>query len=439
MPLLVQKFGGSSVADAAGLRTCAQCVLDAQRRGLQVIVVVSAMGDTTDSLLRLARTVSLTNDRRELDQLLATGEQASIALMAMTLQSLGVPAKSLTAAQAGIATDSIHGRAGIESIADAPILELLSRGIVPVIAGFQGVSVAGDATTLGRGGSDTTAVALAAKLGAACEILKDVHGVFTADPRVVPGARRLETLTYDEMLEAASSGAKVIHPRAVELAKKFNVPIRVLHSRGPATAGTTLVAEPGPGAGRVVSSVVLKRAVARVSLRGLISRPGVQSDLFAPIAAAHIPIDDIVQDAGDPEHPGDTGAHRAARGEPERINLSFTLDALDAEEADSILRGAALAAGAQSIRVDRDLVTVSAVGAGMRGVPGVAARMFAALADAGVRIETISTSEIRISVVIAERDAERAVCCVHDAFGLGAEPIVEVLPLAPTTFNAAPL
>lgn len=413
MPVVVQKFGGSSVADAAKMLACAQNVLAARKRGDQVVVVVSAMGDSTDDLLELAATVTKSPDKRELDQLLVTGEQVSIALLAMTLQGQGIPARSLTGAQAGITTDSVYGRSSVTSIDDGMLRSLLDQGIVPVVAGFQGITEGGDSTTLGRGGSDTTAVALAAKLGATCEILKDVHGVYTADPRVVPGAQRLETVTYDEMLEAASLGSQVIHLRAVELAKQFNVPVRVLHSHEPEKGGTVMVAEQGTATGRVVTSVVVKRGVSRVSIRGLLNRAGIQSDVFGPIAAAHIPIDDIMQ-----EEDG-----------PGTINLTFTLDKKEAAEASGVLQLIAKDIGAEAVRLDGGLATVSAVGSGMRYSSGVAARMFEALSaeePEGIRIENITTSEIRISVVVLEQEAERTARCIHRAFGLDSTPRVEV-------------
>ncbi len=404
MGIVVQKFGGSSVADAQKIRDCATHVLDAIRDGDRVVVVVSAMGDSTDDLLKLVSGVSARPDKRELDQLLATGELVSVALVAMTLQSLGQPARSLTGGQAGILTDDAFGRAGILNIDDRALLALLDAGIVPVVAGFQGVTAGGEVTTLGRGGSDTTAVALAAKLGARCEILKDVDGVYTADPRIVPGAQRLSTVTYDEMLEAAALGSQVIHPRAVELAKKFNDTLSVKHSHEPQRGGTLIVGESGSSTGRVVSSVVLKRGVCRVSIRGLADRAGIQSEVFQPLAMARVPIDDIIQ-----EEDG-----------PGTINLTFTLDKNDAAEASGVVHAVAGKIGVQAVRIDGGLATVSAVGSGMRYTPGVAARMFAALGDAGVRIENISTSEIRISIVVAEGDAQRTTACIHDAFGLNA-------------------
>jgi aspartate kinase len=282
--------------------------------------------------------------------------------------------------------------------------QLLGQGVVPVVCGFQGVTEEGDVTTLGRGGSDTTAVALAARFKGECEIYKDVDGVFTADPRLVPEARLRPVVFYEEMLEAASLGSQVIHPRAVELARKFDVPVRVLHSQraGDGQRGTVVLSEEGSMEARVVSSVVLKSGVGRISLRGVQNAAGVQAKVFSPIAAAHIPVDDIIQE--------DDG--------PGTINLTFTLDKKDLPEVNAILQGVAPLVGAQSLRADGGFSTVSAVGAGMRSSSGVAAMMFAALAQEKILVENITTSEIRISVVVREGDGQRAVRCVHRAFGL---------------------
>lgn len=403
--LVVQKFGGTSVADAEKLRASARHACEARELGQGVMLVVSAMGEGTDDLLALAATLGPdAADKRELDQMLATGEQVAISMMAMTLRSMGVPAASVTGAQAGIRTDGVHGRASILTIEGTKIEGLLAQGVVPVVAGFQGVTDGGDITTLGRGGSDTTAVALAARFGADCEIYKDVDGVFTADPRLVPDARLRDKVFYDEMLEAASLGSQVIHPRAVELAKKFGVPVRVLHSQraGGDQRGTVVVPEDGLMESRVVSSVVLKRGVGRVSIRGLKNAPGVQAAVFTPLAQAHIPVDDIIQE--------DDG--------PGTIGLTFTLDKADLADANAALQKIAPTLGAQALRIDSGLCTVSAVGAGMRTSSGVAAVMFQALAGEGIMVENITTSEIRISCVVNERDGERAVRSVHRAFGL---------------------
>jgi aspartate kinase len=411
--IIVQKFGGSSVADAAKMRACAERVLEEHRRGHLVVCVVSAMGDTTDDLITLAGTAAEIPDRRELDQLLATGEQVSVAMFALVLQGLGVPAVSLTGGQCGVRTDASFGRASVLSVDPGRMLSELAAGRVPVVAGFQGVTETGDVATLGRGGSDTTAVALGAALkgaghDASTDIYKDVDGVFTADPRIVPDARRRPVVVYDEMLEAASLGSQVIHPRAVELAKKYAVPLRVLHSHRPGQ-GTLVLPEAPAMESRVVSSVVLKRNVGRVSLRGIANRPGVQAGLFGPIAAAGISIDDIIQE--------DDG--------PGTINLTFTIDKKDLAELTPIIHKIAgeLGAtggggGAQAVRIDTGLCTVSVVGAGMRTSPGVASALFDAMAAEKIRIENITTSEIRISCIMGEADGERAVKAAHYAFGL---------------------
>lgn len=413
MAVVVQKFGGSSVADAEKFRMCAQHAVAARRRGDQVVVVVSAMGDATDDLIEMAEKAMAQPDKRELDQLLATGEQVSIAMMALTLKGQGENAVSMTGAQAAIHTDDVHGRASIKSIDSARVQKVLDGGAIAVVAGFQGVSEHGDITTLGRGGSDTTAVALAASLHGACEIYKDVDGVYTADPRLVPTARRLPRVRYDEMLEAAALGSQVLHPRAVEMAKRFGVPVRVVHSHlhNPADldGGTWIVGEDDQMEARAVSNVVLKKNVGRISLRGVKNMAGVQSRVFVPLAGKSLPIDDIIQE--------DDG--------PATINITWTMDKKDLLEATPIVQQVAKDIGAQSLRIDgtapgSGLVTLSAVGAGMRTTPGVAARMFDALARQGIKVENITTSEIRISCVLAESDGPAAARCVHSAFGLDA-------------------
>lgn len=420
--IVVQKFGGTSVADAALMRACTKHVKAAIDRGDRVIVVVSAMGHSTDELIELASTTGASPDPRELDQLLSTGEQAAAALFAMVLASQGVASRSLTGWQAGMLTDNRFGRASISSIDPQPLALLLEQGITPVVTGFQGMTAEGQITTLGRGGSDTSAVALAARLGGRCEIYKDVEGVFTADPRIVPDARMLDSVSYDEMLESAAMGSQVIHPRAVELARAFNVPVRVLHSQmdSRVSPGTNLVSETGAETDRVVSNVVLKRNVSRVSIRGLVNRPGIQNQVFTPIAKARVSVDDIIQE--------DDG--------PGTINLTFTLDKADLASVSAVVHQIAGEVGAAAVRMDAGLCTVSAVGAGMRNSSGVAARMFAALADESIKVENITTSEIRISVIVAEADGERATRCIHAAFQLGltasaANSMGEIKPSSP--------
>lgn len=411
MTTVVQKFGGSSVADAAKIKHCATRVADAVRAGKRVAVVVSAMGDTTDDLIELAAQLTQTPDRREMDQLLATGEQVSIALVAMALQAMGVPAVSLTGAQCGIRTDGVHSRARIAGIDSRRVVHEFERMRVPVVAGFQGVHLSADTgfaetTTLGRGGSDTTAVALAAALGAdECEIYTDVDGVYTADPRVVEDARLLDRISYEEMMEAASQGARVMHLRAVELGRKSGVPIRVLHAmrHGPGTliceARNVMETQ------QAVTTVALKTDIGRVTIAGLPNRPGVQRDIFERIGAAGISVDDIIQN--DAEDGAGT------------CTIVFTVDKTDLAEVRQIVNAAVAAIGQGTVHEDLGLSKVSAVGVGMQSQPGVAARMFQALADAGIRIANITTSEIKISCLVDEADGKAGLRAVHAAFNLG--------------------
>ncbi|MBX3358818.1 MAG: aspartate kinase [Phycisphaeraceae bacterium] len=411
MSLVVQKFGGSSVADPDRMRRCAQRAITAKRAGHDVIVVVSAMGDSTDDLLSLADRISSSPAKRELDQLLATGEQVSIALMAMTLNELGFPAISLTGAQAGIRTEPAHSRARIRSVDRDRLDRELAAGRIPVVAGFQGTTDDGEITTLGRGGSDTTAVALAAALNAhECEIYTDVDGVYTADPRLVPNAILKQKISYDEMMEAASLGAKVMHLRAVELGKNYSVPIRVLHS-GRVGPGTLICPESECMESRSVSSVVLKKDIGRVTMTRLPNRPGIQSELFRPIAAAGISVDDIIQ----------TETATPTAGEPlsGEVEIALTVDRADLSDVNTLLKMAAAELGSPEPTIDLSLCKVSAVGVGMRSNSGVASTMFDALAQARIRIANITTSEIRISCLLPHDDGERALRTVHDAFGLG--------------------
>lgn len=420
-PIVVQKFGGTSVMDAACMARSARHAIAATRRGLRVVLVVSAMGHHTDELLELAGTVSHDATdmacRRELDQLLATGEQAAVAMMALVLRSMGAKAVSLTGGQAGIRTDSVHGRSAITGVDPGRLVQLLEQEIIPVVAGFQGICPAGDVTTLGRGGSDITAVALAAALGGTCEIYKDVDGVFTADPRLVPEARLRAVITYEEMIEAAVGGSQVIHPRAVELARSRSVPLRVLHSQAePGQTGTIvshqaaidMAGEASQESTPLVSSVVLKKRVGRISLRGLPARLGVQSAIFSPLAARHLLVDDIIQEEG-----GDG-----------RVWLTFTLDDGDLPEATQIVAEAVdamenhQASMPISVESSGGLCTVSAVGIGMRTASGVAAMVFEALAAAGIAVQNISTSDIRISCVMEASQGPTAVGVLHCAFGL---------------------
>ncbi len=432
MAVIVQKFGGSSVADAAKLRHCASRVAEVRRRGDHVAVVVSARGDTTDDLLALAAEVSETPDKREMDQLLATGEQVSISLMSMALKGMGLDAISLTGAQCGVRTDGAHTRARITGVDPARMEREFAAGRVPVVAGFQGIADSGDVTTLGRGGSDTTAVALAAALKAdECQIFTDVDGVYTADPRIVPHAYLKETISYDEMMEAASQGAKVMHLRAVELGKKSGVPIRVLHSlrHGRGTLITDDVTSMETQ--RAVSSVALKTDIGRVTLAGLPNQPGLQRRIFDRIAAAGISIDDIIQTealaGGNGGGGGDAGQTfaqtRADTPTSGLCNIVFTLDKTDLADVRPLIERVLEELGQGRVHVDLGLAKVSAVGVGMQSQPGVAARMFRALADAGIRIANITTSEIKISCIVDEADGKTGLRAVHDAFDLGT-PVV---------------
>jgi aspartate kinase len=413
----VQKYGGSSVATPAKILSCAQRVAAAARDGGRVAVVVSAMGDTTDDLLALAEAVGGVHNKREVDQLLATGEQVSIALLAMALRSMDVPAVSLTGQQAGIATELQHGRARITDIRPGRVEAELEAGRVPVIAGFQGMAPTGDVTTLGRGGSDTTAVAVAAALAAdECEIYTDVDGIYTADPRVVPEARLLSRISYEEMLEAASQGARVMHLRSVELGMKAGVPIRVLHAQRagtvPGVNGTLIcdlqTANHAMEHRKAVTTVALKTDIGRVSLEDLPNRPGVQSEVFKRVAKAGISVDDIIQ------HEVETGPSAG-----KLCNLVFTVEKTDLPEITPIVDAVIAALGSGRSRVDLGLAKVSAVGAGMQSQPGVASQMFTALAEAGIVIANITTSEIKVSCIVPEADGPRALRAVHEAFGLG--------------------
>jgi aspartate kinase len=416
VPLIVQKFGGSSVADPDRIRRCAQRAYDTRRRGHDVIIVVSAMGKTTDRLIELANEITPAPPKREMDQLLATGEQVTIALTAMALEALGQPAVSLTGPQVGFHTDASHTRARIRTVNERTIRHHLGAGRVVVVAGFQGVAPDGSITTLGRGGSDTTAVALAAALRAAeCEIFTDVDGVYTADPRIVPDARKIERISYEGIIELAALGAKVMALRSVLLGARYNVPIHVRHSMLP-DPGTMIVPETPDMEQEQVTGVALKTNLGRVFLPSLPNRAGVQSRIFAAIAEANILVDDIIQN----EIAGDT------------MNVSFTVEHSDLADIkpvlDRILADLDVPSGKGQgswgpVRVDVGLCKVSAVGVGMRSHTGVAARMFKALADAeggGIRIQNITTSEIKISCILAKEDGERALRAVHDAFGLGA-------------------
>lgn len=400
--IMVQKFGGSSVADAEKIHRCARRAIKAKLDGYQVVMVVSAMGKTTDKLIALANEVNPSPPKREMDMLLTTGEQVSIALMAMALESAGHEAISFTGGQIGMVTDDVHTKARIRSIDADRIKKELDAGRMVIVAGFQGITEDGALTTLGRGGSDTTAVALAAVLGATCEIYTDVDGVYSADPRVVPQARKMKQISYDEMLELASLGAKVMHSRSIEFGKKYGVPIHVRSSLTD-TEGTMIVAETRGMEDIVVRGVTLKRDLARVLLMGVPNRPGIASQIFARIARHNVVVDDIIQNIV---------VHAT------EANIGFTVSSPDMKEAEAICEDLVRTVGVKSYEVDNRLAKVSIVGLGMKTHTGVAAKAFGALADAHINIQNITTSEIVISCILDAKDGERAVQVLHAAFGL---------------------
>lgn len=403
MSIVVQKFGGTSVADAEKIARAARRAIKAKLDGHQVVMVVSAMGKTTDHLVALAREVNPSPPRREMDMLLTTGEQVSISLMAMAISAAGHEAISFTGGQVGMITDASHTKARIRSIDAARIHRELEGGHVVIVAGFQGVTEQGAITTLGRGGSDTTAVALAAALKAGvCEIYTDVDGVYTTDPRIVPEARKMDFISYDEMLELASLGAGVMHSRSIEFGKKYNVPIHVRSSLTD-TEGTMIVAETPDMEQIVVRGVTLKRDLARVLLMGVPNKPGVAGDIFARVAEHNIVVDDIIQNIYE-------------RGG--LANIGFTTTLGDLDEAKGICEKLAREIGIRSVEVDSNVAKVSIVGIGMKTHTGVASRMFKALADGQVNIQNISTSEIVISCIVDQNDGEKALRLLHNAFEL---------------------
>jgi aspartate kinase len=403
MPLTVQKFGGTSLADAEKIHCAARRAIRAKLEGRQVVLVVSAMGHTTDELLTLAKKISSDPPKRELDMLLTTGEQVSIALMAMAIDAAGHEAISLTAGQLGLVTDSVHTRARIQQISRDRLDRELGAGKIVIVAGFQGIDASGEITTMGRGSSDTTAAALAAVLGAeVCEIYTDVEGVYTADPRWVPQARKIDRISYDVMLEMAAAGAGVMHSRAIEFGKKFKVPIHVRCSftDGP---GTMITTETKGMEEVVVQGVTLREDLAMVSLTGVPNTPGMAARIFAEVARNHILVDDIVQNVYD---------------DGRLANLAFATNAADAAEARAVCERIGERLGIGGVSVDQGVSKVSAIGVGMRTHTGIAATMFDALARAAINIENISTSEIVISCIVRREDGQKALRYVHEAFGL---------------------
>jgi len=410
--LIVQKYGGSSVADAESVKRVARRIVDTRKAGHEVCVVVSAMGDTTDDLIALAEQVSPLPPARELDMLLTAGERISMAVLAMAIAGLGQEARSFTGSQAGVITDSAHGRARIIDVTPGRIRAALDEGHIAIVAGFQGVSQdTKDITTLGRGGSDTTAVALAAALEAdVCEIYTDVDGIFTADPRIVTTAQQISRITSEEMLEMAASGAKVLHLRCVEYARRFNVPVHVRSSFSH-REGTWVTDLPSPNAVEgavveqpIISGVAHDRSEAKITVVGVPDKPGKAAEIFEIVAAAEINLDMIVQNIS-----------AAATG---LTDISFTLPKNDGQTAMGALTRAQSHIGFVSLQYDDQIGKVSLIGAGMRSHPGVSARCFSALADAGINIEMISTSEIRLSVVTRADRLDDAVRAIHTAFGL---------------------
>ena len=403
MALIVQKFGGTSVGSAERIAQVAEKIKAFKARGNDLIIVVSAMSGETNRLISLAREISAEPDPREMDVILSTGEQVTIGLLAMALKAIDVPAVSFTGGQVRIGTDNTYGKARIQHIDEARLRTELDAGKVIIVAGFQGVDDDGNITTLGRGGSDTTAVALAAALGAdECQIYTDVDGVYTTDPRVVDSARRLDRISFEEMLEMASLGSKVLQIRAVEFAGKYNVPLRVLHSfkEGPGTLIT--LEEELPMEQPVISGIAFNRDEAKLTIRGVPDTPGVAYKILGPVSAANIEIDMIVQNVS----------------QDQTTDFTFTVNRTDQQRTEAVLRKVAAEIGAREVAGDSAIAKVSIVGVGMRSHAGVASKMFEALAEHGINILMISTSEIKISVVIDEKYLELAVRGLHSAFGL---------------------
>lgn len=399
MALIVQKFGGSSVADAQRVSHVAGIIANTYRQGNQVVVVVSAQGKTTDHLIAQAQEVNPNPSKRELDALMATGELASMALMALALERLGMPAISLSGWQAGIYTDSTHGAARVSRIDTERLRNELDKGNIVIVAGFQGVNKYEDITTLGRGGSDTSAVALAAALNAdLCQIYTDVDGVYTADPRIVPNAIKIDEITYDEMLELASLGANVLHNRSVEMAKKYNVNLEVLSSMTGAEG--TIVKEVTDVEKLLIKGVTKDVNIARISAMGVSDQPGIAFRLFSLLAKNKVSVDIILQSVG----------------RDGTQDISFTVAAKDADEVVRLLEERKDTLGLKSVICDPNVAKVSIVGAGMETHAGVASKMFEALGEANINIQMIATSEIKISVLIAEEEANKAVAAIHRAF-----------------------
>jgi aspartate kinase len=403
--VIVQKYGGTSVAEAARIRAVAERIVEARRQGHDVVVVVSAMGDTTDDLAAMAHELTPMPNPRELDLLLTAGERVAMSLLAIAINAAGFPAASYTGSQAGIITDTAHGKAKIIDIRPGRILEALEKGNIVIVAGFQGVSTAYDVTTLGRGGSDTTAVALAAALSAEfCEIYTDVPGVFTADPRIVPEARRLHAVSYEEMLELAASGAKVLQLRSVEYARTHSVKVHV-RSSFTEELGTWIIEEDVRMEQAIISGVAADDSEAKITLQGIPDRPGVAATIFHAVAGEGAGVDMIVQNVG----------------RDGKADVSFLVPKTDLPHMASVIEQVVKDVGGLGYTTDDGIAKVSLVGAGIKSNPEVVADMFDALAAEGINIEMISTSSIRISCVIRAGDKDRAVKSIHTKFGLGAD------------------
>ncbi|HET9861748.1 MAG TPA: aspartate kinase [Nocardioidaceae bacterium] len=417
MGIVVQKYGGSSVADAEGIKRVAQRIVEAKRAGNDVVVVVSAMGDTTDELIDLAQQVSPLPTGRELDMLLTAGERISMALLAMAIGNLGQEARSYTGSQAGVITDGAHGKAKIIDVTPSRLERALELGAVAIVAGFQGVSQdTKDITTLGRGGSDTTAVALAAALHAdVCEIYSDVDGVFTADPRIVPSARKRDRISYEEMLEMAACGAKILHLRCVEYARRYQMPIHVRSSFSQKTG--TWIADDEVGTQdmeqAIIAGVAHDRSEAKITVVGVPDKVGEAARIFEALSDAQVNLDMIVQNV--------------SAAATNLTDISFTLPREDGQSAMTSLARIQDEVGYDSLLYDDQIGKVSLIGAGMRSHPGVTAKFFAALASAGVNIEMISTSEIRISVIVDQAQVDDAVSAAHSAFDLDSDEVEAVV------------
>ncbi|BBH21126.1 aspartokinase 2 [Paenibacillus baekrokdamisoli] len=402
MSLIVMKFGGSSVGSTERMQRVAKRIADYKEAGHQVVVVVSAMGDTTDDLIDQSKQLNLSPPSREMDMLLTTGEQISVALLSMTIHSIGHKAMSFTGWQAGIRTEAVHGKARITDIRPDRIINAIEEGNAVIIAGFQGMTEDGEITTLGRGGSDTTAVALAAAIKAdVCEIYTDVDGIYSTDPRIVKCARKLDEISYDEMLELANLGAAVLHPRAVEYAKNYNVPL-VVRSSFTQNEGTSVKEEAVMEQGIVVRGIAYDKNVARISILGVEDIPGVLAKVFGALASSGIDVDIIVQ----------SGVQEG------KADFAFTVSLGDKEKAISVVEGIRSEVPYEEVNSEENLVKVSIVGAGMVSNPGVAAKMFEALYNLGISIKMVTTSEIRLSCIIAAEPVHEVVRALHTAYGL---------------------